>query len=140
MEEALEVCLEVVTLLHCENNQRFSLLTCEKNQRFLRYVKSLVTSGCTSCQDFARSSESYDPVWFTPEMKADVRLLRVACADDVFVARVRRIWLDELHPEETEHRIEVALRGHGMLRSYSDTHQNDHTLQRLLARLNNINY
>ena len=114
MEEALEVCLQLVT--------RY---TYETNQRFLRYVKSLARSGKKTCENFARSSETYDPYWFTAKIKADVRLLRVACANAAFVAEIRRIMREDLGPEETEGQIQAALRGRGISCSDTDTLQSE---------------
>ena len=80
MDEALEVCLVFATRV-----------TFEMNTKFMTYVKNLMMSDCRTCESFAQSSESHDPRWFTPEMTADVRLLRAACQDPVFVASIREI-------------------------------------------------
>ena len=119
MDEALEVCLQFATRT-----------TFEMNTKFMTYVKNLMRSNCRTCESFAQSSESYDPRWFTPAMTADVRLLRAACQDPVFVASMQRLMQDDLAPEERDHRVEAALRGRGMLRPDSDTHPSDDMLQR----------
>lgn len=121
MDEALEVCLEVVTRT-----------TYETNTKFMTYVKNLSRSDYKTCEAFARSSESYDPHWFTPEITADVRLFRAVCQDPVFVTSMKRLMLDDLDPKKTYHLVETALRGRGMLRRDSDTHRSDDMLQRLL--------
>ena len=113
--QALEACLELVTRT-----------TYETNTQFMTYVKNLEMSNCKTCESFARSSESYDPSWFTSEITADVRLLRAACQDPVFVASMQRLMQDDLAPEETYRRVEAALRARGML----DTHRSDDMLHR----------
>ncbi len=128
MEEALEVCLETVT-----RN------TYETNQRFLLYVESLRRRGYRSFDAFARSSESYDPSWFTPEIKADVRLLRVVCADAVFVAGINQIIEDDLKPEELHRRVESALCGRGMLCDVSHG-QHEHMSEQLRILLTKLQH
>jgi hypothetical protein len=105
-------------------------VTFEMNTKFMTYVKNLMRSNCKTCESFAQSSESYDPRWFTPEMTADVRLLRAACQDPVFVASMKQLMHDDLAPEERDHRVEAALRARGMLRRDSDTHRSDDMLHR----------
>ena len=119
MDEALEVCLQFATRV-----------TFEMNTKFMTYVKNLMMSNCRTCESFAQSSESHDPRWFTPEMTADVRLLRAACQDPVFVASIREIMQDDLAPEERDRRVEAALRVRGMLCRDPDTHRSDDMLHR----------
>ena len=102
--EAFEHCLELVTRTTYENNQRF-----------LRYFERLSTTGYMTCQAFATSDRSCDALWFTPEIRADVQLLRVTCRDPGFVTGIKRILLGGFDPEEIYTRIASALYGRGML-------------------------
>jgi hypothetical protein len=120
------VCLEVVTRTKYETNTRF-----------MRYVKNLRMSNYKTCQAFATSSESKDPYWFTPEIKADVWLLRAACQDPVFVTSMQRLMLDDLRPKETYDRVKAALRERGML-SGGASDAKHRRLNALLERLHEL--
>ena len=78
-------------------------------------------------------------MWFTPEIKADVRLLRVACANDVFVGRIKWIMQDDLEPEESDRRVESTLRGRGMLCDVSHG-QHEHMSEQLRILLTKLQH
>ncbi len=70
-----------------------------------------------TCQVFVVSGQSYDALWFTTELREDVTLLRVACADPVFVTGIKQILRGDLGPKETYPCVTAALHGRGILRA-----------------------
>jgi hypothetical protein len=106
--EVLQLCLELVTRL-----------TYAKNQRFLKYSERLSRAGYSTCGSFATSSWRYDALWFTPAVRADMELLRVACGDHAFVAGIKQVLRGDLDPEETYTRVASALRARGILLAVS---------------------
>jgi hypothetical protein len=102
--EVLQHCLDLVTRL-----------TYATNQRFLKYSERLSRAGYSTCGAFATSGRMYDTLWFTPAVRADVSLLRVACGDPAFVAGMKQILRGDWDPDETYTRVASALRARGIL-------------------------